>query len=406
MQRTNGSWSRALFSGIWLFAAAAGEAAPADALAPSGPVILVGEGVNGRVAMFSDGGFVVVWNAPDTIRAQFFDHHGVPTSGAIALLRPAGQLLTSVAALPDGFVVVWEQANEHRVVSVYARVFDRAGSPVSRPFKVHANSIASRTNGFVAPAPGGGFAVACQANDTRVTTLARFFGPTGSPLGPSVDPFYIDEYVVIVGARVGPDGVLSVALDRSNADSDPLVVRTDRTGSQLQPLGLGPSPADFSLGIGDNYRSISLLPDGGFRIAWASAFGTGGFGDVSTIYAQRFDAGGGPIGDPVKVSGRPGWANAPLQAPLPDGGFVVAYGDLGQSGGGLPEGGPLLMRPFNADQAPATRPLRINLANNGNQFATDLAAGLGNEAVVVWSERGTDSMQPGHVLARILRTPG
>src|ERR1700732_1886972 len=95
---------------------------PGAAAAPSlatGGLIEVGTGAHPHAAALADGGFVVVWEAapehgpatPNTLHARLFDAQGVAISRVIELLRPVGQVLGSVAALPTGFVVVWDQYN-------------------------------------------------------------------------------------------------------------------------------------------------------------------------------------------------------------------------------------------------------------------------------------------------------
>src|ERR1700688_4105776 len=94
--------------------------APGAAAAPSlatGPLIEVGAGAHPHAAVLANGGFVVVWEAapdhgpatPSTLHARLFDAQGAPIGREIELLRPVGQLLDGVAALPTGFVVVWEE---------------------------------------------------------------------------------------------------------------------------------------------------------------------------------------------------------------------------------------------------------------------------------------------------------
>src|ERR1700724_1341755 len=123
------------------------DAAAAPGLATS-PLIAVGAGAHPHAAVLADGGFVVVWEAapehgpatPGTLHARLFDARGVAVSREIELLRPVGQALGGVAALPTGFVVVWDQVNAHQGNGVFARRFDLTGAPLGQPFKVHRNS--------------------------------------------------------------------------------------------------------------------------------------------------------------------------------------------------------------------------------------------------------------------------
>jgi hypothetical protein len=380
------------------------------ALRPAGPTTQVGHGFGPRVAFFVDGGFVVAWNAPDTLRARLFDRDGVPVSDEIALVRPFGQFLSSVAALPAGFVVIWDQENQRSLRSVYARLFDRSGSPLVRPFKVHEDSQFHRVNGRVAARPNGGFAVAMEApNDPNSQVITRFFDAAGNPLGPSNDRATLDTTANIIDVWVGPDDVLSVVFEPNRDVNIPLIERRDAAGALFVQLALEATPEDSLQGIDNNYGSIRLLPDGGARIIWAS-FGNAATGGThaSVVFAHRFDASGAAVGAaPLKVSGKIGWASGPLSAPLPDGGFVAIYNDLGSQPQppAFSGAGQLFVRSFNADGSPATRPLRVSPGSSANQPGTFLAVGPGGQAVAAWLEPDPDFTHPGRIMVRSLRPP-
>jgi hypothetical protein len=69
-----------------------------------------------KVAVFPNGNFVVVWtalaNPPATneVHARRFRRTGAPASSELVLLPPNGQVLSDLAATPDGgFILVWDQ---------------------------------------------------------------------------------------------------------------------------------------------------------------------------------------------------------------------------------------------------------------------------------------------------------
>ncbi|HEY0782547.1 MAG TPA: hypothetical protein VGE98_08840, partial [Thermoanaerobaculia bacterium] len=260
------------------------SAAPAAAASPAlqvGPAVRVGLGTAPQVAVFADGAFVVVWSGHSasgaaTLHARLFDRAGAPKSGEIELLRPAGQVLDGVAALPNGFVAVWEQANGHGLGSVLARVWNRRGAPLTAPFKVHADSPYDRCCAQVAAGPGSGFTVAWSSaiggpRDRGYTSIVdrRPFDAAGRPLGPEpVDPpvdnstpypFELDQNFPL-GLTVDSEGrAASVDLD----EADDWTVDLVRGGGTVR---LEPTP-DF---VAQYEVTASLQPGGDLALAWAT----------------------------------------------------------------------------------------------------------------------------------------
>lgn len=238
--------------------------AAATPVVPVGSVLQVGTGEGPQVGVFTDGGFVVVWNgsSPDTLRARFFDAKGVARSGAIQLLRPAGQILDSMAALPTGgFVAVWDQKNPTGTYEVLARVFDRNGGFVSAPFRVHGESPYSRCCALVAPAPGGGFAIEWTAY-------------AGSGIAPTV-----------------PDTPKTASIFTQRFDA--------------QGKAIGSRPVQASLENGWAIRpSLVFLPDGGFVTTWSQLASrmTPGAG---VLHGRTFNAAGTPVTAEFRLGTKP-----------------------------------------------------------------------------------------------------
>jgi hypothetical protein len=373
------------------------DAAAAPGLATS-PLIAVGVGAHPHAAVLADGGFVVVWEAapehgpatPGTLHARLFDARGVAVSREIELLRPVGQVLDGVAALPTGFVVVWDQVNAPGN-GVFARRFDLAGAPLGRPFKVHRNSPLPRCCGQVAAAPGGGFAVGWSAQTDTVSdslvVLTRFFDAAGHPLGPAPpDPAPVPlEYGFgdfLVALSVDPSGVLNtIILDV--ADAATLLWR----GTELDP------DADFAA---DYDVAASFAPDGDFVLARATGEAFFDWTFPSAIVARRFRGNdGSPLGAVVQLSRRTGWEVQPAVAALPDGRFVAVWNEVASR----QFLGTLFVRAFNGDGTPATRERFLGAGFSTVQGQAALAAAPDGTVVAVWQDGG-------RVTARWLRPPG
>jgi hypothetical protein len=376
--------------------------APDAAAAPSlatGPLIAVGTGAHPHAAVLAGGGFVVVWEAapdqgpatPGTLHARLFDARGVAISKEIELLRPVGQVLGGVAALPAGFVVVWDQANAHGLSSVFARRFDLTGAAVGRPFKVHRNSPSERCCAQVAAAPGGGFAVGWSAysDDDSGNNLVqtRLFDAAGNPLGPEPpDPQPVPyEYATgeaLVALAVDPSGVVStIVLDV--ADAPTLLWR----GKELD------ADADFAP---DYDIAASFAPDGDFVLARATGEAFYAWTFPSAIVARRFSGNdASPLDAVVQLSRRTGWEEQPALAALPSGRYVAVWNEVASR----QVLGTLFARAFNGDGTPATRERFLGAGFSTAQGQAALAAAPDGTVVAVWQDGG-------RVTARLLRPPG
>jgi len=383
---------------LLLLLLAPGAAAAAAPGLAAGPLIAVGTGAHPHAAVLADGGFVVVWEAapehgpatPGTLHARLFDARGEAISEEIELLRPVGQVLDGVAALPTGFVVVWDQDNAPGN-GVFARRFDLAGAPLGPPFKVHRKSSLPRCCGQVAAAPGGGFAVGWSAQTDTVSdslvVLTRFFDAAGHPLGPAPpDPAPVPlEYGfgdILVALSVDPSGVLnSIILDV--ADAATLLWR----GRELDP------DADFAP---DYDIAASFAPDGDFVLARATGEAFFDWTFPSAIVARRFRGNdGSPLGAVVQLSRRTGWEVQPAVAALPDGRFVAVWNEVASR----QFLGTLFARAFNGDGTPATRERFLGAGFSAVQGQAALAAAPDGTVVAVWQDGG-------RVTARLLRPPG
>ncbi|HVR11882.1 MAG TPA: hypothetical protein VMW75_27825 [Thermoanaerobaculia bacterium] len=364
----------------------------------TGPLIAVGTGAHPHAAALPAGGFVVVWEAapdhgpatPNTLHARLFDARGVAIGGEIELVRPVGQALAGVAALPSGFVVVWEQDNAYGASSVFARRFDLTGAALGRPFKVHRNSSVSRCCAEVAAAPGGGFVVGWSAfSDIRSgnsVVLTRFFDAAGNPLGPpppDPKPVSIEDASgdALVALAVDPSGVLnSIVLDV--ADAATLLWR----GKELDP------DADFA----PEYDvAASFAADGDFVLARATGDPFFAYTFPSAIVARRFSGSdGSPLGASVQLSHRQGWEVQPAVAVLPDGRFVAVWNEVASR----QLLGTLFARAWNGDGTPATHEQYLSTSAAAAQGQAALTVQPDGTVIAVWQEAGK-------VTARLLRLP-
>jgi hypothetical protein len=396
---------------------------------PAGPEIRVNRGeaglfCNPQVAVFPDGGFVVVWTAaPDgtdpstcfyglansVLHARLFAADGSPTSGELRLVRPFGpQLAGSVAALADGsFLVAYQQANARGRSIVMAARFGPDGAAILPPFRVHAASSLSRFSGLVAAAPeGGGFAVAWTAvalDDPRdpyghQDAYARRFDAAGVPLGPEIrvakgysEAGGLDETSSAVA--VAPDGSFWVATTNLGDDDTVSAAQFDATGREL-------SSVQGKQGGPQTDATLSVAADGSLVFAWTQGFCGFPVGVPVAVWARRLGADGAPLDSgPIQLNRRGPCEVQPQVAAFPGGSFVALWTDrAGRDGSGAG----IFGRAFGADGTPQTRDFRVNVTTEGDQELSAIAANAKGDVVAVW----TQSANPAHIVARRLGQPG
>ena len=119
-----------------------------------------------EVAFTNDGGFVVVFDGPDSfaqgIHARRYDATGAPVGAEFSVETAlASQFAPAVAALPQGgFVVAWTsygQDGSHN--GIYGRIFDANGGPTTGEFRANTHTTNGQTNPAVDADGHGGFVV-------------------------------------------------------------------------------------------------------------------------------------------------------------------------------------------------------------------------------------------------------
>jgi hypothetical protein len=262
----------------------------------------------------------------------------VPISGETRVnSTTAGeQSRAAAAALSDGsYVVVWEDSP---TTDIFGQRFDAAGAKVGAEFRVNTTTANAQSDPTVTGVEGGGFAVAW-------TTV----GDAAQPIFRDIASQLFDAS----GAKVG--------------------------GEELNTGAPGPGPHILP--------SIAGLAVGGYVLVYTDQ--QLDVDDVDPdVYAQRYDAAGGKIGDPVLVH-----APSPLMqrdavvAGRTDGGFVVAWAVEDDS---IPTGELFLQR-FDAAGDKAGHAVEITDTASSPPFGERAMAGLGDGGhVVVWRDENLD----------------
>jgi hypothetical protein len=362
--------------------------------------------IDPSVAVFPDGGFVVVWtNGPQgpgrsVIHARLFAPSGSPTSGEFRLIDPGAgsQHADQVVADRDGtFLVAWtEERSPLGVTDVFVRRFRRDGTPVRERSRVHARRPLDRYGARLAIAADGRFAVAWNADDVEHTVhfgdisfgnaVARLFAADGTPLdseilvskgGVSADEGISFEPSALTLAA---DGTLAVLFQDTASDGVMVYLSLYKGNREISSSIV--SQTDCCIfGRG---AALTMTTDGSLVAAWRAY----------TIFVQRFTPQGALLGKELIVPKRDfpfgeSGPSLPRIAALPEGGFLAAWAASNDE----ERDSKVFARVFAADGRPLTRDFQLSSGFVEVFDSLAVAANRQGPAVVVWQEKGSANLR-------------
>ncbi|WP_286828252.1 hypothetical protein, partial [Kordiimonas sp. UBA4487] len=255
---------------------------------------------------FSDGGFVVVWNAWDGTTVdhkgmvmRLFDANGIATTAEIQVSAGNGtsggtnmtQSGDVVVLADDTFVVFWQTTDVGNDVNVYGQRFDAQGGSIGDAFVVHAGTTGTQADIDAALNADGEVVVTWQSD-------------SGDGNGYDIEARILDMDVISPVPAPTPPPVADPGTDHQ--------INTEVALDQTEP-----SVATFDA----THATLA----GGHVIVWQS---DGQDGDGEGVYGQLYDGTGQPVGFEFKVSsGALGDQAFAAVATLDDGTFVVTWMD-------------------------------------------------------------------------------
>ena len=319
---------------------------------------VVAGATNGAVTVNPDGSYTYTPNAgftgDDSFTFQVTDGGGLSDTGVVDLtvgdpttpdlVGGETQVNTytvgkqndpSVAALSDGgFVVTWSSdIQDGSNFGIYAQRYDAGGLPTGTEFRVNTYTVGRQIDPSVAALSVGGFVVT-WSSDIQDGNKLDIYGQRYDALGsPSGAEFRVNTYTA---------------------------------SNQYEP-------------------SVAALSDGGFVVTWSS--------DVQgEIYAQRYDAGGVPVGTEFQVNTHTtSDQEDPSVAALSDGGFVVTWESNGQDGFGLG----IYAQRYDVGGLPTGTEFRVNTYTVNNEINPSVTALSDGGFVVAWESYGQDGDKNG-----------
>jgi len=367
--------------------------------------------IDPSVAGLNDGGFVVVWESAGQdggglgIFGQRYDSSGAKVGGELAVNTTTAldQNNTKVAVLSNGdFVVVWESTGQDGSgAGVYGRVYDvSANQWAGGEILVSSNTDGDQEDPAVAALSGGGFAVAWQSASAALSggqgeIAARRFNNDGTAI--DATEFQVNtttasnqDVPTITGLTGGGFAVAWHGWETNSTINTQVRARVyDSSGAALGN--------DFTVNSytteKQRFPAMASLNDGSFVVTWDS---TGQDGSGEGVYGQRFDSSGAMVGGEFLVNeataGNQSYSDIAVRT---DGSFIVGWHSSGAPGD---VGTDVYQRIYVVDSGTAMpgSTSRVNTDTGGSETQMSVAALSDGGSVAVWTaNNGQDGAASG-----------
>jgi hypothetical protein len=237
-----------------------------------------------------------------------------------------------VASAAGNSVVVWQSLGQDgSFYGVFAQRYDAQGNPLGGEFQVNTFTTGNQGQPAVAAAPGGNFVITWQSDSqdgSQQGVYARRYDASGNPLGGEfrVNTFTAGDQISPAVA-VGPDGNFVITW-RSSGQEDAVgtiyAQRYDATGDPLGTEIRVSAPSNIDDFVEEDSPAVAIDPAGNFVITWITVPGT-------SLFARTFDVAGNPLGEEFGVAGGGGvrgmssFPLSPTAAVDAGGNFVIAW---------------------------------------------------------------------------------
>ncbi|MHA7772358.1 VCBS domain-containing protein [Roseibium sp. M-1] len=326
-------------------------------------------------ASLPDGGWVIAWSSYDSpnhyqVHFQRYDAAGakVGTQTQVNQTNAAAQSDPDIAVLSDGsFVIAFTSAlQDGSGDGVVARRFpaDPAGT-ADAEFLVNADETDGSQNfSAITALTGGGYVIAYNSPDSNGNAV---FAKVYSNDGTLAEEFQVNT--IETGSQAYPavaalaGGGFAIAYEDSAVDNSTgvMVRQYDASG---QPVGTEEVHVNTFVQNRQGDANVTALADGGYLVSWES-YGQQASGNYS-IYGQRFDASGVPVGSEFRISDAPSgsqqfsrFAGGQQVIVLSDGRLVAVWEDSQQA---FDVGGRIFTLPQAIDGAEGDAAVAIDLA--------------------------------------------
>lgn len=274
----------------------------------------------------------------------------------------------------------------------YAQRYNAAGVPQGPEFRVNTSTTGGIGNSSIAMDPAGDFVItwggAQGLGDTFSGVYAQRFNAAGAKQGPE---FRVNTYTPDnqYGASVAMDarGNFTVAWHSQEAPAGVFDVHAQRFAADGTRQGVEFRVNTTTLGQ-QEWPSIAMDAAGDSVITWCY----NGVGDNDGVFAQRYDAAGVKQGPEFRVNTYTSSSQTlPRVAADPTGNFVITWESYQQDGSGY---GVYAQR-YSAGGAPLGSEFRANTYTNGAQGLPSVACDGSGRFVITWLSDGKDGSGQG-----------
>ena len=271
--------------------------------------------------------------------------------------------------------------------------------PVGHEIHVNQNQAGKQVRPDVGVAADGSFVVAWEARG-RGHVWVRRYRAGGKPHGSELRVSRLgDGHQAAPAVAVWPDGSFVVVWNRIAAGGMRVEVYASRFTAGGQAAGEPRLVGSAALASAGEPAAVTLLPDGGFFVAWTLEDGLVGDTPSRDLYGRRFTRNGVPAGGRVTLNEDPGGDQRHPECAVSRGAEIVCTwtSDLGEG-----SFGEALFRRFDLDGRPLGDGLQVNEPDTTGhaQRHPSLAVHADGTVLVAWLD-ATD-VDSGHVHARLL----
>ncbi|CAN0439729.1 unnamed protein product, partial [Laminaria digitata] len=284
--------------------------------------------------------------------------------------------------LADGRVLVaWkDQADVRTEYDVHARIYGLDGTPEGEPFQLNTTTAYLQFEVQVQSLEDGGFVAvweswALDQDGSGTAVVARRFGADGEPVSNEIvvnTHTQNDQFAPSI-TEVAGDKLLVSWSSREQIGSS-TEVYGQFLSNDLQKVGV-----EFRLNEDIYYRKdhseLATLADGNVAAVWQTS------GQAGRIYGRIFDPDGNALTDEFRVPQIVSGNRHPQITELEDGGFVVAWLQLGSSATT-----PIGARIFNADGSARTGDLALTSGPGVGWGLSDITGLSDGNFIVAWTD--------------------
>jgi Ca2+-binding RTX toxin-like protein len=286
-----------------------------------------------QVATLSDGGFVAVFAARDSVTGQYglvaqrYDAAGAKVGDDIKLAGSDTAIASNISVTgtsKGGFVVAFDSSTNVQPYHTAPKIINVSAAGVQTAGDL-APSGSSATTPYVdvASLSDGGYVASFTANTGLYNTATLFlqrYGSNGVASGAAVQVSDANVSNNVDSAVAGlAGGGYVVAWQRSDA----IVVRTyDAKGVALAPLVLSDQISSPQTSVSD--PDVTALADGGYLVTWVM-YDSYAYNGPYTVYAQRFDPNGVKVGNALALTQANSLPSKVQVTAIQQGGFDVAW---------------------------------------------------------------------------------